>query len=320
MTKTATLSMNEKTGKWEASYGGQVFVKSASKEYVVNMITNQISSKAKKLGITEIEEIGQQYIASKKQQDPALKFGINERFQILQDFVDMVASRTIPSVIVTGEGGLGKSHTVIKALKSSGLISTDDLDIGEKFEVNGRKSFTVVKGFSTAKGMFRTLYENRNKIVVFDDCDSVIKCPVAANILKACLDSYDKRIVTWNSEGWSDDELPRSFEFTGGVVFISNMPMYKIPQALISRSMPADVSMTRPEIIERMAAIIEENEFLPEYDKSMKLEALEFISENSSRSEVRSINLRTLINVTKARASKPESWKRLALYAMLNAG
>jgi hypothetical protein len=95
--------------------------------------------------------------------------------------------------------------------------------------------------------------------------------------------------------------------------------MSRVPQALISRSMPADVSMTRPEIIERMSTIIEENEFLPEYDKALKLEALYFIAENSPRKEVRSINLRTLINVTKARASKPDSWKRLALYAMLNA-
>lgn len=316
MTKTATLLLNEKTGKWEASYAGQVFLKSTSKEYVVSKIVNQISNKARELGVTDIQEIGVQAVA---QQDPALKFGINERFQILQDFVDMVAAKTIPSVIVTGEGGLGKSHTVIKALKQAGLTSSDDLDIGEKFEVNGRKSFTVVKGFSTAKAMYRTLYENRNKIVVFDDCDSVLKDPVAANVLKACLDSYEKRIVTWNSEGWGDDDLPKSFEFTGGVIFISNMPMSRVPQALISRSMPADVSMTRPEIIERMSTIIEENEFLPEYDKALKLEALYFIAENSPRKEVRSINLRTLINVTKARASKPDSWKRLALYAMINA-
>jgi len=321
MAKTALLQKNEKTGKWEASYGGHVFLKSTSKDYVVDKIVNQISAKAKAMGVTGVEEIGETRSVAAKPTDPALVFNINERFQILEDFVDMVATRTIPSAIVTGEGGLGKSHTVMKALAKAGLFNIDDAEIGARFDEGlSRKAYVVVKGFSTAKGLYRTLYENRNKIVIFDDCDSVLKDPVAANLLKAALDSYDKRVITWNAESLGgDDDLPRSFIFNGGVVFISNMPMFKIPQALISRSLPADVSMTRPEIIERMQAIVKEGEFLNEYQMSHKMEALAFISENSNRPEVKSINLRTLINVTKARATKPDHWKRLALYAMLAA-
>jgi hypothetical protein len=324
MSKTALLQLNSKTNKWEASYGGQVFLKSASKDYVVDKIINGISNKAKQLGVSTVEEIGaaqNAFAQAAKSSDPELIFGINERFQILADFVDMVATRTIPSAIVIGEGGLGKSHTVFKALKSAGLFSLDQLDIGDRFDEGlSRKAYCVVKGFSTAKGLYRTLYENRSKIVVFDDCDSVLKDPVAANLLKAALDSYDKRIISWNAESFgSDEDLPRSFEFTGGVIFISNMPMYKIPQALISRSMPADVSMTRSEIIERMRAIVKEGEFLNEYSMSDKSEALEFIAENANRPEVKSINLRTLINVCKARVAKPDHWKRLALYALVNA-
>ena len=325
MSKTALLQFNTRNSKWEASYGGQVFLKSSSKDYVVDKIVNQISEKAKALGVTQIEELGQTTeiakAAAPKQIDPALVFGINERFQILEDFVDMVATRTIPSAIIIGEGGLGKSHTVFKALKSAGLLNISDMEIGASFDGNlSRKAYVVVKGFSTAKGLYRTLFENKSKIVVFDDCDSVLKDPVAANLLKAALDSYDKRIITWNAESFGgDDDLPRSFEFTGGVIFISNMPMFKIPQAIISRSMPADVSMTRPEIIERMRAIVTEGEFLADYEMSAKTEALEFIAENANRPEVKSINLRTLINVCKARVAKPDHWKRLALYALLNA-
>jgi hypothetical protein len=325
MTKTATLKFNDKTSKWEASFGGHVFLKSASKDYVVDKIVNQISSKAKALGVTAVEEIGAEtnaFPAAPKTTDPALVFSINERFEILEHFVDMVASRTIPSAIITGEGGLGKSHTVMATLKKAGLMNIDSAEIGARFDEGlSRKAYVVVKGFSTAKGLFRTLYENRNKIVVFDDCDSVLRDPIAANLLKAALDSYDKRIITWNAEAsfGGDDDLPKSFEFTGGVIFISNMPMYKIPQAIISRSMPADVSMTRPEIIERMTAIVKGGDFLPEFELSHKLEALTFIAENANRPEIKSINLRSLINATKARATKPEHWKRLALYALINA-
>lgn len=319
MTKTATLAFNDKTAKWEASYGGHVFLKSSSKDYVVDKIVNQISNKAKALGITGVEEVGAVHPAPKKQIDPALQFNINERFTILEHFVDMVASFTIPSAIITGEGGLGKTHTVLKTLKTAGITDLRDAEIGANVNGGSRKMFSIVKGFSTAKGLFRTLFENRHSIVVFDDCDSILRDPVAANLLKAALDSYDRRIITWNAEGFIDDGLPRSFEFTGGVIFISNLPMYKIPQALLSRSMPADVSMTRHEIIERMETIVRDADFLPEFEMSMKSEALEYIAENAHRPEIKAINLRTLINVTKTRATKPEHWKRLALYAMLNA-
>lgn len=323
MSKTALLSYNDKSGKWEASFGGQVFLKSTNKDYVVDKIVNQISNKAKALGVTAVEEIGApKSMSAVKTIDPDLVFNINERFQILEDFVDMVATRTIPSTIITGQGGLGKSHTVFKALKRAGLVNIDDAEIGARFDEGlSAKAYTVVKGFSTAKGLFRTLYENKDRLVVFDDCDSILKDPVAANLLKAALDSYDKRVITWNAESvfGGDDELPKSFIFAGGVIFISNMPMYKIPQAIISRSMPADVSMTRKEIIERMAVIVQENEFLAGYQMEHKRDALEFIADNAHRTEIKEINLRTLINVTKARATKPEHWKRLALYAMINA-
>lgn len=321
MSKTALLSYNEKSGKWEASYGGQVFLKSASKDYVVDKIVNQISEKAKKLGVTAVEEIGTpKAITATKTVDPELVFSINERFTILEDFVDMVAAGTIPSAIITGQGGLGKSHTVFAALKRAGKINLDDAEIGARFDEGlSSKAYVVVKGFSTAKGLYRTLFENKGRLVVFDDCDSILKDPVAANLLKAALDSYDKRVITWNAESFGDDDLPRSFIFTGGVIFISNMPMYKIPQAIISRSMPADVSMTRKEIIERMATIVKSGDFLVGYEMEHKEEALAFIAANAERPEIKEINLRTLINVTKARATKPEHWKRLALYAMLNA-
>jgi hypothetical protein len=63
--------------------------------------------------------------------------------------------------------------------------------------VNPKKVFTQIKGFSTAKNMFRTLYENNGSTIIFDDCDSILKDAIAINILKAALDSYDKRVITW---------------------------------------------------------------------------------------------------------------------------
>ena len=178
--------------------------------------------------------------------------------------------------------------------------------------INTRKCFTQIKGFSTAKGLYRTLFENNNSIVVFDDCDAVLKDPVALNILKGALDSYGKRIISWNAD-MRDDDLPRSFEFTGRVIFISNMNQSSIDQAIRSRSMMIDLSMTGDQKLERMEHIAQSDEFLPEYDASIKSDALALIRE--IKDDVKEISLRTLIAVSKIRASNKD-WKDLATYML----
>ena len=147
------------------------------------------------------------------------RFSINERFGFVSDMVTMLANGDQASVVVSGPGGLGKSYTVTDALANRGLqdISTvDDLPIG--FRINGGKTFRVIKGYSTPKGLYRVLYENKDGVVVFDDCDSVLKDPVSLNLLKAALDSYDRRIISWRAD-IKDEDLPTCFEFKGRVVF-----------------------------------------------------------------------------------------------------
>jgi hypothetical protein len=170
----------------------------------------------------------------------------------------------------------------------------------------------MVKGFSTAKGLYRTLFENNKSIIVFDDCDAVLKDPVALNILKGALDSYGKRIISWNAD-MRDDDLPRSFNFEGRVIFISNMDQNGIDQAIRSRSMMIDLSMTADQKIDRMEYIAKSDEFLPEYDADQKADALKLI--RSLKDEAKEISLRTLISVTKIRAANKD-WKDLATYML----
>jgi len=241
------------------------------------------------------------------------KFGINERFGFVEKLVNMVATGVQPSAVITGEGGLGKTFTVTKTLLANGYTDISNLaDFQVGTVINTKKCFTMVKGYSTAKGLYRTLFENNNSIIVFDDCDSVLKDPVALNILKGALDSYGKRVISWNAD-MRDDDLPRSFEFTGRVVFISNMGQDGIDQAIRSRSMMIDLSMTTDQKLDRMEFIAKSDEFLPEYDSSIKSDALALIRE--IKDEVKEISLRTLIAVSKIRASNTD-WKDLATYML----
>ena len=241
------------------------------------------------------------------------KFGINARFTFVEQLVSMVADGVQPSAIITGEGGLGKTYTVTKTLEGKGYTDISDLaDFQVGSVMNARKCFTMVKGYSTAKGLYRTLFENNKSVIVFDDCDSVLKDPIALNILKSALDSYGKRIISWNAD-MKDDDLPRSFNFEGRVIFISNMDEGRIDQAIRSRSMMIDLSMNTDQKIERMETIAQSEEFLPEYSKSIIADALALIRE--IKDEVKEISLRTLISVAKVRASNKD-WKSLAEYML----
>ena len=241
------------------------------------------------------------------------KFGINARFSFVEKLVTMVATGVQPSAIITGEGGLGKTYTVTKTLESNGYKDISDLaDFQVGTILNIRKCFKMVKGFSTAKGLYRTLFENNKGVIVFDDCDAVLKDPVALNLLKSALDSYGKRIISWNAD-FRDEDLPRSFNFEGRVIFISNMDEGKIDQAIRSRSMMIDLSMTTEQKIERMETIAMTEEFLPEYSKEIVQDSIALIKE--IKDDVKEISLRTLISVSKVRASN-EDWKELAEYML----
>ena len=256
-------------------------------------------------------------IAGEKKESKSEKFNINERFEFVENLVQMIASGLTPSAVITGEGGLGKTYTVNKTLVSEGLKDLTDagaLEIGST--INRQNSFTSVKGYSTPKGLYRTLYENKDSVVVFDDCDSILKDPVALNLLKSALDSYGKRVISWNAEtGFGrDDDLPRSFEFKGRVIFISNLSQDKIDQAIRSRSMMVDLTMTEDQKIERMEVISQSDEFLPEFSNEFKKDALDLI--RSLKNDAKEISLRTLISVTKIRASGNKNWKGMATYIL----
>jgi hypothetical protein len=241
------------------------------------------------------------------------QFAINDRFTFTDQLVKMVAKGQTASCVITGEGGLGKSFTVMKALRDAGLKDVSELPIGEVIPPRG--CFRVVKGFSTAKGLYRILFENQNSIIVFDDCDSILKDPDALNLLKGALDSYDKRYITWNTS-INDDGLPRSFEFKGGVVFVSNMAADKISQAIRSRAMNVDLSMTTDQKIERMETIMRSDDFMSDVPMPFKIESLELIRKNKDTAS--EISLRTLINVTKIRNSGNSNWASLAKYMLVN--
>ncbi len=297
MTQVTSVQFDQKSGNYFAKVGSKT-IKSYSKKYVEKRLASMVG------------DIEQAIVVATEKQN---KYGINERFGFVEKLVNMVASGVQPSAVITGEGGLGKTYTVTKTLEANGYKDISDLaDFQVGTIINTRKCFTMVKGYSTAKGLYRTLFENNKSIIVFDDCDAVLKDPVALNLLKGALDSYGKRIISWNAD-MRDDDLPRSFNFEGRVIFISNMDQDRIDQAIRSRSMMIDLSMSATQKIDRMEYIAKSDEFMPDFELSHKMDALALIREVAN--EAKEISLRTLISVTKIRSSNKD-WKEMATYLL----
>ena len=225
----------------------------------------------------------------------------------LGKLVHLVISEVNPSCVILGDGGLGKTFTVKAELAKAGLREGHD--------------FEVFSGTATAAGLYRLLYENNGKLIMFDDCDAVLKDPTAVNVLKAALDSYDVRKVSWVST-LRVDGLPQSFEFTGRIIFISNLDMARIPEPIVSRSISIDLTMNMEEKIERMGAL------LPNLETSVSISAKEevLVLLKEHRTEIKNLNLRTLlkaIRIRKAYENQVDSngeaiWRELALFAVLS--
>ena len=96
-----------------------------------------VTINGKKVSRTKKEHID--YVVRKAQEHAVdgqvveSRFTINERFGFLSDMVTMLAKGDQASVVVTGPGGLGKSHTISAALVKSGfkdLSTLDEYEVG----------------------------------------------------------------------------------------------------------------------------------------------------------------------------------------------
>lgn len=223
-------------------------------------------------------------------------FTINDRFEFLDDLTSMVITGVTPSLVVTGGAGNGKTNSVKRTIESNQLEDKD---------------FVFFKGYSTARGLYNTLYDNNGKLIIFDDCDSVLDDKVSKNILKSALDSYEDRTISWLAKMNKSDVYPAQFNFTGRIIFISNKSKDSIDGALKSRSLMVDLTMTPEDKIERLTFILPN--ILPEYDMETKELALNFL--DNVKNDV-DINIRTFIMVTKMCKAFPDTWRKLASYSV----
>ena len=224
------------------------------------------------------------------------KIDVATRFEYIRNLVDMVIKGVQPSVMITGQPGIGKSFIVRTQLEKAGQVLNED--------------YLQVSGQASPFGLYKVLHDNRDALIVFDDCDSVLHDEISKNVLKAALDSYDKRYVSWYSCKAEQQELEPTFEFTGRIVFISNMYADRIDEAVRSRAFCFDLQMSNAEITEHMGNVLEHLE--PAVSMDLKKEALAFLK--TIQDKFKQYSLRTLIQAIRIRAYAGEGrkdWKQM---------
>jgi hypothetical protein len=226
------------------------------------------------------------------------KINVHERINLMRQAVQMVAEAVTPAAIITGPGGLGKTHEVLAALAGMGFHKNED--------------FHFVKGYSSARGLYESLYNHNGTLTVFDDCDSALYDRTSVELLKGALDSYSTRTISWLVKAQKlDPAIPDTFEFDGRVIFISNMQLEQLSAPLRARCFVIDIKMTREEIIARIREILPHIKGFTAKEKAL---AYAFVREWSSH--IKNLNLRTIQMVLKIIHAHPTDWQQLAIYTL----
>jgi hypothetical protein len=242
---------------------------------------------------------------------------LRERFDMLKDMTKACKKGDVRAMIVTGPPGVGKSFGVEEVLGKHELIA----DIAGDSRL---KKYEVVKGAMSAIGLYAKLYQyaDKDNVIVFDDCDSVLMDDLSLNILKAALDSKKTRRIHWNTDSrlLRMEGIPDSFEFKGSAIFITNIKFENVKskklrdhlEALESRCHYIDLTIdTEREKMLRIKQIVDDG-MLDSYkfDEELCEEIVDFIDINKKR--LRELSLRTVLKVADLAKAFPSKWEAMA--------
>ena len=240
---------------------------------------------------------------------------IGARFNILDEMAEAVATSKVRAMIVSGPPGIGKSYGVEKALEKQNMFE----DIA-----GSKRKFEMVKGAMSAIGLYKKLYEFKDPgcVCCFDDCDAILYDDLALNLLKAALDTTPRRSLHWNTESRTlqAEGMPNSFEFSGGVIFITNIKFDNVKSKKLQDHLAALQSrchyldLTIDSMRDRMLRIrqicgigmLDKYHMKPELQE----ELIQFIYTNKHK--LREISLRMVLKIADLWKMSPDKWKILA--------
>lgn len=236
-----------------------------------------------------------------------------------QEFFDI----TVDNDSHTYYDGNGVAHhntyTLEKVLHAAG-----------KTDGNG---YFKISGSGSPIGLYKALYQNRNGIVLADDCDTLLDQQEARNLIKAATDTKKERKLNWmkkggkefydpsnesdgDEDGEGDDEkFPTNFIFTGKFIMISNLPLNKLDPdgALRTRSFIVNIDPTDLELVDYMAKLAPSIQL--EDGLTLTLSERQEVTDliKSMVGKRKGLSLRNLVRGLNIRASGIPDWKNIII-------
>lgn len=247
---------------------------------------------------------------------------IEETFHMLDKIVDACARGIVRGLVVSGPPGVGKSFGAEATLEK--------VNLSRKLAGKDPK-YEIVSGGVSAIGLYKKLYFNREagQVLMFDDSDGILFEEEPLNLLKAALNSGDRRRICWNKESRTldNDEIPNAFDFEGSIIFLSNVDFEKSIargsrvsahlSAIMSRChyLDLEIGSTRDKLL-RIKQIIRQG-MLDPYDFTAQQQEtiVDFVFDNAEY--LREISLRMVKKIADFVKSSPSDWENMAVSTCL---
>lgn len=257
----------------------------------------------------ETPDYEQQLITSES--DDEAMDRIHSTFEMLDEITIAAADGIVRGLVVTGPPGVGKSHGVLETLRKFNI---------QRVLAGLDPRFEVVTGAASPIGLYQKLYNNRDKkqVVLFDDCDGVLFDELSLNLLKAALDSGNKRRLCWNTESTvlRQAEIPDAFDFSASVIFLTNIDFERTRagklkdhlRAIMSRChyLDLEISNQRDQLL-RVRQVVRDG-MLEEFNfkKGEEIMIVDYFMANADH--LREISLRMVKKIADLIKMKPDNW------------
>jgi hypothetical protein len=136
-------------------------------------------------------------------------------YEQLDRYLGKFSSDELGLVLLLGRPGTGKSESVKRAL------SVPDGTVDDARRLGGSPLY--VEGHMQPFGLYRQLWEFRNRPIVLDDLDRLYADPDCVRLLKPLCNTVKQKRLHWLSNlTMSEGQLPSSFATSSNVILIAN--------------------------------------------------------------------------------------------------
>lgn len=245
---------------------------------------------------------------------------LRKRFGMLEELAGAAKKGMIKALVVQGAPGTGKSHGVEKRLSKHNVLAT----LGDK-----DVPYTILKGALSPIGLYKTLYKYREagKVIVVDDADSIFEDVLSLNLLKAALDSKDKRVICWNTESRVLDRegIPDKFTLESSMIFLTNIDFTDVKsnklrphiEAIMSRAHFFDTGVNSDREKRLRIRQVAQDSLLKTFNfgEEDNREMMDYMEENFD--SFRESSLRTLVKIAELKKAFGDTWKDYAEVSLL---